>query len=359
FAESYLLVRWISCHWRECCESWFTNVFSLKTVMFYEGYYFEGSLASTVFYMIVAVFTVVGNSLVFITFVKDPYGQLRKRRNYFLVNLAVSDIIMGACAEPLLACGYWYKKDQIFFAHYLFAIISGASSLTSLTALTIIRYYALKDPFEYEMLISSKRVLAGVVLIWLQSGHLALLPVLGWQTPSYQLYLYGVGFSIPCIFIFLAYFGILRSIRHYTKNVMKVNATIDSRSSSAFYLSTEAIENQGQVSRPENNGVRTRRAVEREKNVTKTLLIVMCIFVLSWLPMLIVDVLMVQCVSCRNWENIHLARDVTLTITYFSSGVNPILYTLRMRQFRAAVIKLLGLGDWVIVMPYKRNQQNS
>lgn len=333
----------------------------LKTVMFYEGYWFEGSLASTVFYMIVAGFTVVGNLLVFITFVKDPYGQLRKRRNYFLVNLAVSDILMGAFAEPLLACGYWYKKEQIFFAHYMFAIISGASSLSSLTALTIIRYYALKDPFGYELLISNKRVLAGVFLIWLQSGHLALLPVLGWKTPSYQLYLYGVGFSIPCFFIFLAYFGILRTIRHYTSNVVKVNGTIDSRPpSSAFYVTFKAAtENKGQISLSENKGVRTRRAVEREKRVTKTLLIVMTIFVLSWLPMLIVDVLMVQCLSCRKWENIHLARDVTLTITYFSSGVNPILYTLRMRQFRAAVIKLLGLSDWEISGSCRRDKQNS
>ena len=326
-------------------------------MMFYDGYWFEGSLGSAVFYIIVAGFTVTGNSLVFITFVKDPYGQLRKRRNYFLVNLAVSDIIMGAFAEPLLACGYWYNEDKIFFAHYLFAIISGASSLTSLTALTIIRYYALKDPFGYELLISNKRVLTGVVLIWLQSGHLALLPVLGWQTPSYQLYLYGMGFTIPCFFIFLAYFGILRTMRHYTKNVMKVNGTPDLRSS-AFYLSTEGIETLGQVSCPENNRARTRRAVEREKRVTKTLLIVMSIFVLSWLPMLIVDVLMVQCLSCRNSKNIHLARDVALTITYFSSGVNPILYTLRMRQFRAAVIKLLGLSDWVFTMPSRRSQQD-
>lgn len=303
----------------------------------------------------------IGNLLVFITFVKDPYGQLRKRRNYFLVNLAISDIIMGALAEPLLACGYWYNQDRIFFAHYLFAIISGASSLTSLTALTIIRYYALKDPFGYEMLISNKRVFGGVVLIWLQSGHLALLPVLGWQTPSYQLYLYGVGFTIPSFCIFLAYFGILRKIRHYTKNVVKVNGREESRppqSSSVFYINTQEVnEMKEQVSRPENKGIRTRRAVEREKRVTKTLLMVMTIFILSWLPMLIVDVLMVQCRSCRKWKNIHLARDVALSITYLSSGVNPILYTLRMRQFRAAVIKLLGLSDWNI--SFRRDQQNS
>lgn len=305
--------------------------------MFYTGYWFSGSLASSIFYIIASIFTISGNLLVIVTFIKDPYGQLKKRRNYFLLNLAVSDIIMGACVHPLLVVAFWTNLNSLLFAHYIFAILSGGSSLLNLTALSIIRYYALKDPFGYESLLSRKRVVQGLVLIWLQSLHLAVLPIIGWTTSTYQIYLYSMGFLIPTIVIFLAYYGVFRSIRNYTLGIVT-----NSPSSSASYIYKES-DSQNQSRSTEVQSLRTRKAVEREKSVTKTLAIVLMVFVVSWLPLLIVDVFMVQCVSCRKWPQLHFVRDITLSLTYFSSGVNPILYTLRIRQFRNALLKLMNI----------------
>ncbi|KAK3730668.1 hypothetical protein QZH41_005480 [Actinostola sp. cb2023] len=310
--------------------------------MFYDGYWFEGSMASSVLYMLAAVFTVTGNLLVFVTFIKDPYGQLRKRRNCFLVNLAISDILMGAFVIPLLAIAFWAKAEDLLFAHYIIAVVSGSSSLLNLTALSIIRYYALKDPFGYESLITYKRAILGVIGIWLQSIHLALLPVLGWTSPSYQLYLYGVGFTLPSVFIFLAYYGVFRRMRKYTRGIVATVSKTDLAKRSAYYIDND----DGTKSHVQSTqSVRIRKAVEREKRVTKTLVIVMSVFVLSWLPMLFLDVLLVQFPSCRSWSQIHLARDISLTLTYFSSGINPILYTLRIRQFRVAVLKLIRVAS--------------
>lgn len=324
--------------------------------IFYKGYLFEGSMTSTVFYIIAAIFTTIGNLLVILTFVKDPYGQLRKRRNYFLLNLALSDIIMGACVDPLLATAFWTKSSNLLFAHYIFAILSGASSLLNLTALSIIRYYALKDPFGYEALISNVRVTLGLAAIWLQSLHLALLPVLGWTTPSYQLYLYMMGFLIPTIFIFLAYYGVFRAIRNYTLRIVnRTDAKVCSPSVCYIYRDDSDDQSTKRAEPSPNNTARTRRAIEREKSVTKTLVIVMIVFVVSWLPLLVVDVLMVQCESCRAWQHVHLARDISLTLTYFSSGINPILYTLRIRQFRIALLKMMNMTNIDFTSSFRHN----
>lgn len=250
---------------------------------------------------------------------------------------------MGVCVDPILAVAYWTNSQQLLFAHYIFAILSGASSLLNLTVLSVIRYYALKDPFGYETLISNARLVFGLVAIWIQSLHLAMLPVLGWTSSSYQLYLYTMGFLIPTVFIFLAYFGIFRAIREYTFGVMSVNEAIArSCSPSVSYIYRDNPDTCNAISLSYYSA-RTRRAIEREKSVTKTLIIVMIVFVISWLPLLIVDVLMVQCKTCRKWQHIHIARDISLTLTYFSSGINPILYTLRIRQFRIALFKMMNV----------------
>ncbi|XP_032234125.2 adenosine receptor A2a [Nematostella vectensis] len=304
----------------------------MSLVMFYNGYWFSSSFASSVIYIIISVFTVSGNVLVCVTFALDPYGQLHKPQNVFLVNLAVSDLIMGALTDTLLASTYWISPAEgLFFAHYVCAIISGASSLLNLTALSVIRYYAVREPVDYQAKITRHRVFVAIVFIWALSLHLALLPVFGWRSPSYQLYLYGVGFGIPCVIIFVAYYGFHGAIRQHTRTIRDMEMTDRNLpAGSNTDLSYHS---------------RVKRVIERERHVTKTIVLILSLFVASWLPFLMVDIIMVQCVTCRDSPRLHLARDVTLSITYFSAGINPLLYTWRVIQFRRAVAKVLHLSS--------------
>lgn len=286
--------------------------------MFYEGYWFETTLPSTIVYFFISFVTIAGNVLVFASFIRDPYRQLRTLQNYYIVNLAVSDLAMGCFAETLLAATYWENTKDVFFAHYLCAIASGVSSLLNMAALSVYRYFVIRNPFTYHGIITKKRIIITIVCIWIYTLHFVVLTLAGWRNPWYQIYLYALGCTLPSVLIILTYFGVYLAIRAHTKHL---KTTTDSKN--------KALQN----------------AITREKSTTKTMLIILGVFITFWVPFLIIDVIMVQCYPCRSSHSVHVARDVALTFTYFSSGINPLLYAWRVQQFRKAFIRVLGLSS--------------
>lgn len=283
--------------------------------MFFEGYWFHTNLTSMIFYVFISLFTIFGNVLVCAAFIKDPYRQLRTLQNYYIISLGISDLLMGIAAETLLIGTYWNNSETVFVAHYLFAIISGVSSLLNMAALSIHRYFAVKMPLNFQEVMTRRRILVSIALIWIYAVHFSVLPLVGWVDPRYQIYLYGLGCFLPSIVIFMAYGGIFKAIRAHTKALM-----------------------QG----PSMGNTALKNAISREKSTTKTMLIVLVVFLSFWFPFLLVDSIMVQCIKCRTF-GFHVVRDVTLTLTYFSSCVNPLLYAWRVTQFRRAFVRVLGM----------------
>ncbi|KAL9980138.1 hypothetical protein ACROYT_G008684 [Oculina patagonica] len=292
--------------------------------MFFEGYWFHTNLTSMIFYVFISLFTIFGNVLVCAAFIKDPYRQLRTLQNYYIISLGISDLLMGIAAETLLIGTYWNDSEPVFVAHYLFAIISGVSSLLNMAALSIHRYFAVNMPLNFQEVLTRRRILVSIAIIWIYAVHFSVLPLVGWVDQNYQIYLYALGCFLPSVVIFLAYGGIFRSIRAHTQTLM-----------------------QG----PSMGNTALKNAISREKSTTKTMLIVLVVFLSFWFPFLLVDLIMVQCIECRTF-GFHVARDVTLTLTYFSSCVNPLLYAWRVTQFRRAFIRVLGMRK---IMARRRN----
>ena len=288
--------------------------------MFFEGYWFHTNLTSMLFYVFISLFTIFGNVMVCAAFIRDPYRQLRTLQNYYIISLGISDLLMGLAAETLLIGTYWNDSEAVFRAHYLFAIISGVSSLLNMAALSIHRYFAVRMPLNFQEVMTRRRILVSIAILWIYALHFPVLPMAGFVDSRYQIYLYALGCFLPSVVIFMAYGGIYKSIREHTTTLMKGPA-----------MGNRVLKN----------------AMAREKSTTKTMLIVLVVFFSFWFPFLLVDLIMVQCINCRTFS-FHVARDVTLTLTYFSSCVNPLLYAWRVTQFRRAFIRLLGLRKMVL-----------
>ena len=300
--------------------SFFTmNLYQDNATMFYDGYWFATSDTSLVVYFLISTITIVGNSIICILFLLDPIRELRSLQNYFIVNLAVSDLIMGAIVEPLLIATHWKtgKTNFLFFIHYQFAIIAGASSVSNVAALSVCRYYAVKMPLSYQRVLTRKRLLYSIAFIWFFAVHFALL-TLFWRTLSYQIYVYSIGCLLPSFAIMLIYYRVFKAIRTYTARFKNSNERQNLSSS------TYAMKN----------------AVRREKATNKTILIILIVFLVHWTPFVVVDILMVQFHFRSKW--FHTIRDVVLTMAYSSSGINPFLYAWRIPQFRQAFSKMCG-----------------
>ncbi|KAM7452041.1 hypothetical protein ABFA07_000635 [Porites harrisoni] len=292
---------------------------SAPHTMFYHGYGFETSLPVIIVYSVVSLFTISVNLLLCVAYWRDPFRELQAVQNYYILNLGLADLIMGALSEPLLIATYWNNNNNnnnaIFFVHYLFAIISASCSLLNIMALSIVRYFAVQKPFESQNIINKRNVKISIAVIWGIAIHFALLPVAGWTDKTFQLYLYGLGCIVPTVVFTASYFMFYRAIRKRTAMIQHIGT-----------------EKKSQL---------LRNTIRIEKKATRTVLMVLVVFWVLWIPFLICDFAIVQCSNCRT-SAFHLVRDITLSLVYFSSGINPLIYAWRIKAYRRAFLRVLG-----------------
>ena len=267
-------------------------------------------------FIIFGIFTVVSNILVCTVYIFDPGRNLR-RVSYFAINLAVVDILVGITVEPLNSASYWSKNTDVLFFYYIFAVLSCVCSIVSISALMLDRYIATSRPFKYRSLVKPNRIRKVLLIIWLFSIHFSILPLVGWRSANFQVYLYSLGVLSPTAIALLSYCGLLRALKENTANL---------------HTSTERKE-----------ATHVRQTVEREHRISMTVFIMLMVFLVAWCPFVVLEFLLVYCENCRS-EKLLLARDITLTVGFFSSGINPGLYAWRVPNFRHGLMLLVQRG---------------
>ncbi|XP_074658232.1 D(2)-like dopamine receptor [Tubulanus polymorphus] len=90
------------------------------------------------------------------------------------------------------------------------------------------------------------------------------------------------------------------------------------------------------------------KEVKTEQKAAKVLGVVFAIFVICWAPFFIVNIMTPLCLQCTFDDKLLVAF---LWLGYISSTINPIIYTIFNRNFRATFIRLL-------LCRYSRNNQN-
>lgn len=128
--------------------------------------------------VVLCLVTFPGNLLVCIAILKDPYKELKNSFNCFVLQLALSDLVVGTVTEPLFivfhtreAMGYPVMQN-VWVIHLSF-FISYTASLLSLAALTLDRYLNVMS--YYKRILSTNTVTLISVLIWVISISLSCL----------------------------------------------------------------------------------------------------------------------------------------------------------------------------------------
>lgn len=281
---------------------------------FFPGYFLKSNLTMSIILIFLSVYTIAGNTMVCLVYIKDPGKRLRTISNHFVINLCIADILVGLGVEPLNASSNWISDQRVLFSFYITAIVSCVCSIVTIAAMMVDRYIAVSRPFRYKLIVTKTRTRISLVCTWCFSTHFAIMPIIGWQTEGFQIYLYGLGILTPTIFMLFSYYGLLKILKEKTRNMQNLT---DSRKASF-----------------------ARKATEREKKISTTVFIMLVVFLVAWCPFVITDFVLVFCSSCRGGAEIRLARDVTLVLGFFSSGVNPILYAWRVPNFRKGFLLL-------------------
>ena len=268
---------------------------------------------------ILAIVTIVGNSLVLVTIWRTP--RLHSPSNVLLAGLALSDLGVGLITQPARIVQTLLQpstKTRVYCIYYQvnFYILSVFSSnlfisisLFTLTSITVDRYLALRLHLRYQELVTVKRVLIVLLSVW-TVGLLLFL----WRMFRDVL---SVGFE-PSVVILTA--CVLLTIWSYLtifKTVRRHQAQIHAQ---------VVIPHKGELM---SNIVRYRKSVFN-------ILYIVGFFMISYIPCLSVLTIFSLGVGIG-----IVIKETVFTLMFLNSCVNPVLYCWRMREIRLALKEIL------------------
>ena len=272
------------------------------------------SATSSVLSIVMAPIIVLGNLLVLLAVWKDPLKKLRSSpSNFILVSMALADLSVGLVVCPVTAYWGWVifeKGTSPFDLSVIFAInvFSVNVSFGHMFLLTVDRLFAVVKPLQYRVIISNKRAVIASCVCWIYflafgcsflmlRDHFAIMGAV-----------YNVQLLSILVSMLIMYTVITIRLRRYSKT--RMNKPIHSPNSLLVIL-------------------------QREKRLFKAIRIVICAFLICYMPWFIVQLLIYLCKPCHP----HLALLMIFfgfsgSLTYANSGLNPILYSWRLPRYR-------------------------
>uniref|UniRef100_A0A3Q3Q9Z8 G-protein coupled receptors family 1 profile domain-containing protein n=1 Tax=Monopterus albus TaxID=43700 RepID=A0A3Q3Q9Z8_MONAL len=296
-------------------------------------------------YLTIFMVGVLGNSLTCVVILH--YKAMQTPTNYYLLSLAVSDLLVLLLGMPLELYEMWQNypfllgEGGCYFKTFLFETVCFASIL-NVTALSVERYVAVVHPLEVKHMTTRAHVKRVIFMLWVLSmlcavpntslhGTVMLPPRFGRHFPRSAIclvikpkWMYNliilistlVFFLLPMLIITILY--LLIGLQLHRDRMMMV---VDTRCSFG-------LESFSQSCRQKLN--------KRNMQVTKMLCVLVVVFGLCWAPFH-VDRLMWSYIDTSSkqhhkiFEHVHVVSGVCF---YLSSAINPILYNLMSSRFR-------------------------
>lgn len=280
--------------------------------------------------------TMVGNMLVIVTVIH--FRQLRTPTNMFTLSLALADLAVGGISMPF---GMIRSVETCWYFGTLFCkiqtgldIMCVVASILNLTIISFDRYYAIHQPLLYKSKITMSVALIVVCTLWIVSAAYAFttlfLEFADFKTCEGSCDI-SLMFSLPSTSVGAALFILLPSMI-FLIMYLKILFIAQKQAQSIQHMNAKAS-----VKQPSS---------KVEMKATKTLGIVMGVFLLSWIPYTIVFTVDAH----LGYVMPLLVHHISAWTGYLNSTFNPVVYAYFYSWFRRA---------FQIIVSGKIFQQNS
>uniref|UniRef100_A0A7N5JAZ9 5-hydroxytryptamine receptor 2A n=1 Tax=Ailuropoda melanoleuca TaxID=9646 RepID=A0A7N5JAZ9_AILME len=338
---------------------------------------------------VVIILTIAGNILVIMAVSLEK--KLQNATNYFLMSLAIADMLLGFLVMPVsmltILYGYrWPLPSKLCAVWIYLDVLFSTASIMHLCAISLDRYVAIQNPIHHSRFNSRTKAFLKIIAVWTISvvvegrednclfsnpihqwlsslkqdrngnrpGISMPIPVFGLQDDSKvfkegsclladdNFVLIGsfVSFFIPLTIMVITYFLTIKSLQKEATLCVSDLSTRAKLSSFSFLpqssLSSEKLFQRSIHREPGSYGRRTMQSISNEQKACKVLGIVFFLFVVMWCPFFITNIMAVICKESCNEDIIGALLNVFVWIGYLSSAVNPLVYTLFNKTYRSA-----------------------
>ncbi|KAK2520477.1 D(4) dopamine receptor [Columba livia] len=347
------------------------------------------NIAALVLGIVLILLIVGGNGLVCLSVCTER--ALKTTTNYFIVSLAVADLLLALLVLPLYVYsefqgGVWSLSTVLCDALMTMDVMLCTASIFNLCAISVDRFIAVSIPLNYNRRQIDLRQLILISTTWIFAFAVASPVIFGLnnvpnrdpslcqlEDDNYIVYSSICSFFIPCPVMLVLYCAMFQGLKRWEEaRKAKLRGSIYGANRKLYHPST-FIEREQTGLEPEecgpyahsshpgdyvmNNGIptvsyphlkypppghgRKRAKINgRERKAMRVLPVVVGAFLFCWTPFFVVHITRALCKSCT------IPSQVTSTVTwlgYVNSALNPIIYTVFNTEFRNFFRKVLRL----------------
>lgn len=254
-----------------------------------------------------------GNALVLLAVSK--YENLRTIPDLFIASLALSDLTVCVLFLPMSIYHFQHPdaKDEnvsFYLAKIFFGHLFMVASATNMFAVTIDRIFALRFPFKYIAKMTKMGALTEIAIVWVISltfGALYACKILS----SIYVAFYSTVLLFGTIAMYIYIFIVAKRQENRVQDITMVS---------------------------EGSSV--------EKKVAKTILTVVGVYTVCWLPMLLFPVIVNPSTKP---EQFGKGYSWVQTLLACNSAVNPYIYCVRSQKYRRAFAEILKINSRALI----------
>ncbi|KAJ8026175.1 Alpha-1A adrenergic receptor [Holothuria leucospilota] len=325
------------------------------------------SVLYSILYAALILAVISGNTLVLLAVYFEK--SLRTTTNFFIVNLACADLLLGTLVLPFSgvfeAVGEWHFGHVFCDVWAATDVLCCTASINSLCIISIDRYIGVSRPLKHKLIMTPRRAGWLIVLVWVVSFSIAVGPLFGWRPVKdnpfdcplsnqvdYVFFSVSGSFYIPTLVIIILYIKIYRAVSRESRKLkpsrddenhkevsLRIHRGAENNSFSSQSQQSSSSESHSLRKNRLPRQLSQKRAItfNREKKVAKTLGIVVGAFILCWFPFFFL--LPLICPDCNIPPGFFT---FAFWLGYCNSFVNPIIYGASNRTFRRAFRGILS-----------------
>ena len=272
---------------------------------------------------------IIGNLIVLITVIKNP--SLRQPCYYLLASLSAMDLFVGIAVNPLYIMltnfvSWQYREEHLLQLESFFAMSSSMIIMHILSVVSIERYIAVIHSLRYYSVVTVKRSCITIVIVWvfgftLNSFFFALANE---DLPKLWIICGIITGLAPLLVIFFCYGKIFRAARDQSRRIAVAECSV----------SAVSREKEGTAT-PQTTGATRSVEAKRTKKTAWTVGIVVVVAVVLSMPVTVVSVLQIATTNLCRRRHYNRAWMWAATLSLTNSAMDPWIYAMRIREFRA------------------------